>query len=95
MNDIPRLMVNLLLTYGLSSKEHFVQLIEDLAKEKQWDETQVRKLTEALFAQLELWNNKRAAQDVARQVTEPVSAELTELTRAIRELTEALNKKST
>ena len=96
MNDLMKSLLNIGITVGLSDRESFVKSVSGILQEYEQDPQKAEKLSKALANYLEqVKNNINNENSIKTAVTEaglPDRKNVTELTLAVKELTNELRR---
>ncbi len=68
MSEIKRVLTNLVMAYGLGSKEQFIDAISNYAQARDMNDESVKNLIEQVFDELELTNRRRKAKQTFEAV---------------------------
>ena len=68
MSEIKRVLTNLVMAYGLGSKEQFIDAISNYAQAREMNDESVKSLIEQVFDELELTNRRRKAKQTFEAV---------------------------
>jgi len=71
MSEFKRVVTNLVMAYGLGSKEQFIDAVSNYAESRDMNDETVKDLIEKVFDELELVNSRR----IAKQIFEDVELE--------------------
>ncbi len=97
MNDVASILLRMALSYGLTEREAFINKVSEVLQHVMTDEAQTEKIGEFLVAQMAEFKEQLTAEQIAANAFarsgKGSSKEIKELTEAIRQLTETLNKK--
>ena len=68
MSEFSRVLTNLVMAYGLGSKEQFIDAISNYAQARDMNDESVKNLIEQVFDELELTNRRRKAKQTFEAV---------------------------